>query len=135
MHIKSLLMTGTIAGIALAGPAFAAKKPADAPVAAQTAAEVDALQAQINAMQAQVAYMKRQLEIMTEKNPPNAKPQPKITQSGSNKFALESELGLTYAKFSSSRNRAHDSVFYRLGRRPSRLPLPLRLTRLWCVIR
>jgi len=96
MQIKSLLLTGTIAGIALAGPAFAAKKPADAkpaPAAAPSAAEVDALQTQINAMQAQVAYMKRQLEIMQEKNPPSAKPAPKVVQSGSNKFSIESADG------------------------------------------
>ena len=96
MLIKSLLLTGTIAGIALAGPAFAAKKPADAkpaPAAAPSAAEVDALQTQINAMQAQVAYMKRQLEIMQEKNPPSAKPAPKVVQSGSNKFSIESADG------------------------------------------
>jgi len=94
MQMKSLLLTGTIAGIAFAGPAFAAKKPADTPASA--ASQVDALQTQINAMQAQVAYMKRQLEIMQEKNPPHAAaatPAPKVVQSATNKFSLESADG------------------------------------------
>jgi phosphate-selective porin OprO/OprP len=93
MHVKSLLMTGTIAGIAFAGPAFAKNTSAPPPTPAATAAEVDAMQAQINAMQAQVAYMKRALEIIQEKNPPNAKPAPKVVQSASNKFSLESADG------------------------------------------
>ena len=93
MQIRTLLMTGTIAGIALAGPAFAKTMSAPAPTPAATAAEVDAMQAQINAMQAQVAYMKRQLEIMEAKNPPNAPPAPKVVQSASNKFSLESADG------------------------------------------
>jgi phosphate-selective porin OprO/OprP len=92
MQIKTLLMTGTIAGIALAGPAFAAKNQAPTP-AAISAQQVDELQQQITAMQAQVAYMKRQLELMQEKNPPNAKPAPKVVQSGSNKFSIESADG------------------------------------------
>ena len=96
MQIKSILLAGTIAGVAFAGPAFA--KTAAAPsatvtAAAQTAAQVDAMQAQISAMQAQVAYMKRALEIMQEKNPPNAPPAPKVVQSASNKFSMESADG------------------------------------------
>ena len=92
MQIKSLLMTGTIVGVALAGPAFAKTAPA---TPAPTAAEVDAMQTQINAMQAQVAYMKRQLEIMQEKNAQTAAaaPAPKVVQSGSNKFSIESADG------------------------------------------
>ena len=93
MQIKSLLLTGTVAGIAFAGPAFAAKNQAAQPAAAITADQVETLQQQITAMQAQVAYMKRQLEIMQEKNPPNAKPAPKVVQSGSNKFSIESADG------------------------------------------
>jgi len=93
MQMKTLLMTGTIAGIALAGPAFAAKNQAAQTAPAISAQQVDELQQQITAMQAQVAYMKRQLEIMQEKNPPNAKPAPKIVQSGSNKFSIESADG------------------------------------------
>lgn len=95
MQIKSLLLAGSIAGIALAGPAFAAKNQpaAQKAAAAITADQVDALQQQITAMQAQVAYMKRQLEIMQEKNPPNAPPAPKVVQSGSNKFSIESADG------------------------------------------
>ena len=96
MQIKSILLAGTIVGVAFAGPAFA--KTAAAPsatvtAAAQTAAQVDAMQAQISAMQAQVAYMKRALEIMQEKNPPNAPPAPKVVQSASNKFSMESADG------------------------------------------
>ena len=92
MQIKSLLMTGTIVGVALAGPAFAKTAPA---TPAPTAAEVDAMQTQINAMQAQVAYMKRQLEIIQEKNAKTAAaaPAPKVVQSGSNKFSIESADG------------------------------------------
>ena len=69
------------------------RTPTDDGPPAPTAAEVDAMQAQITAMQAQVAYMKRQLEIMQEKNPPNAPPKPKVTQSATNKFAIESADG------------------------------------------
>jgi phosphate-selective porin OprO/OprP len=97
MQIKTLLMSGAVAGLAFAGSAHAAKttttttvKTTTAPV--PTAAAVDAMQTQINAMQAQVAYMKRQLELMTERNPPSAKT-PKVTISGANKFALESNDG------------------------------------------
>jgi phosphate-selective porin OprO/OprP len=95
MRIKTLLMSGTIAGVALAGTAFAKTTPSNQPTpqAAATAAEVEAMQTQLNAMQAQVAYMKRQIELMNEKNPPSAKPAPKITQSASNKFAIESADG------------------------------------------
>jgi phosphate-selective porin OprO/OprP len=93
MQIKSLLMTGTIAGVALAGPAFA--KTATPPTPTATAAEVDAMQTQIAAMQAQVAYMKRQLEIIEEKNAKAAAapPAPKVVQSGSNRFSIESADG------------------------------------------
>ena len=95
MQIKSLLLTGTIAGIALAGPAYAAKNQAGQTAPAVTADQVEAMQQQIAAMQAQVAYMKRQLEIMQEKNPPNATaaPAPKVVQSASNKFSIESADG------------------------------------------
>jgi phosphate-selective porin OprO/OprP len=93
MQIKSLLMTGTIAGIAFAGPAFAKTQQAAQTAPAITADQVEAMQQQITAMQAQVAYMKRQLEIMQEKNPPNAAPAPKVVQSSSNKFAIESADG------------------------------------------
>ena len=94
MQTKLLLLAGSIASVALAGPAFAAKnQPAAQRAAAITADQVDALQQQITAMQAQVAYMKRQLEIMQEKNPPNAPPAPKVVQSGSNKFSIESADG------------------------------------------
>lgn len=99
MQMKTLLMSGAVAGLAFAGTAFAKNTPA-APTPVATAAEVDAMQTQINAMQAQVAYMKRQLELMNEKNPPSAKPAPKVVMSSSNKFALESgdgqySIGLT----------------------------------------
>jgi len=87
------LLAGVVAGLASTGAAYAKKAAQDTAPAAPTAAEVDALQTQITAMQAQVAYMKRQLELMTEKNPPNAPPKPKITQSASNKFAIESADG------------------------------------------
>ncbi|HEX4507795.1 MAG TPA: porin [Alphaproteobacteria bacterium] len=93
MQIKSLLLTGTIAGIAFAGPAFAAKNQAAQTAPAVSADQVEAMQQQIAAMQAQVAYMKRQLELMQEKNPPNAAPAPKVVQSGSNKFSIESADG------------------------------------------
>jgi phosphate-selective porin OprO/OprP len=96
MQIRSVLLSGAVAGLALAGSAGAkttTTQTTTTTTATQTAAAVDAMQTQINAMQAQVAYMKRQLEIMTEKNPPNAKPQPKVVQSASNKFALESADG------------------------------------------
>jgi phosphate-selective porin OprO/OprP len=97
MQMKTLLMSGAVAGLAFAGTAFAkntttTQTTTTTTTAAQTAATVDAMQTQINAMQAQVAYMKRQLELMTEKNPPSAKT-PKVTISGSNKFALESADG------------------------------------------
>ncbi len=95
MQIRTLLMTGAVAGIAFIGSANAKETTASqaAAAAAQAQAQVDALQTQITAMQAQVAYMKRQLEIITEKNPPNAKPAPKVVQSATNKFSIESADG------------------------------------------
>ena len=95
MQIRPLLLAGTILGAAL-GVAGSAS--------AQTASE------QIKAQQAQIDYMKRQIELMQQKlqdmqtqaqatqqqvaavaSP--AKPQPKVVQSASNKFSIESADG------------------------------------------
>jgi phosphate-selective porin OprO/OprP len=92
MQIKTLLLAGAVAGLASAGSVYAKTATPAAPPG-PSAADVEALQTQITAMQAQVAYMKRQLELMNERNPPDAKPQPKVVQSATNRFSLESADG------------------------------------------
>ena len=91
MQIKSLLMTGTIVGIAFAGPAFAATS--------------QATQDAIKAQQAQIDYLKQQLQAMSdklqqlqaaqtaEKATVAAAPAPKVVQSATNKFSIESADG------------------------------------------
>jgi len=79
MHIRYLLMTGTIAGVAfgMAGAAMAApaKTSGTTAAAAQaTNATVDAMETQIRSMEAQIGYMKRQIELMQQQVP--AKPDP-----------------------------------------------------------
>ncbi|HTJ65877.1 MAG TPA: porin [Alphaproteobacteria bacterium] len=95
MHVRSLLLAGSVAGLAFgtfhstAGAAIAS---------AQTTQQA------ITAQQAQIDYLKHQLEIMSEQlqqmqvkaaAPAKAdvKPAPKVTQSASNKFAIESADG------------------------------------------
>ncbi len=94
MHVRSLLLAGTVAGLAL-GTSYA---PAQA---ANSAATQQAIQAQ----QAQIDYLKRQLELMSDKlnqlqtqaatpvKEAAAKPAPRVTQSATNKFAIESADG------------------------------------------
>jgi phosphate-selective porin OprO and OprP len=94
MQVRSLLLAGTVASLAL-GTSYA---PAHA---ATTAATQQAIQAQ----QAQIDYLKRQLELMSDKlnqlqtqaaapaKEAAAKPAPKVTQSATNKFAIESADG------------------------------------------
>jgi phosphate-selective porin OprO/OprP len=94
MQIKSLLMTGTIAGIAFAGLGTA------------SAASSQSTQEAIRAQQAQIDYLKQQLEVMSSKLQQlqaaqtaetkaavAAPPPPKVVQSASNKFSLESADG------------------------------------------
>jgi phosphate-selective porin OprO/OprP len=94
MQIKSLLMTGAVAGIAFAGLGTAS--------AATSQSTLDAIKAQ----QAQIDYLKQQLEAMSSKlqqlqatQATEAKtaaapaPAPKVVQSATNKFALESADG------------------------------------------
>lgn len=94
MHVRSLLLAGTVASLAL-GTSYA---PAHA-------ATSQATQEAIRAQQAQIDYLKRQLEIMSDKlnqmqtqasasvKEAAAKPAPKVTQSSTNKFAIESADG------------------------------------------
>jgi phosphate-selective porin OprO/OprP len=95
MQIKSLLMTGTIAGIALAGLGTA------------SAASSQSTQEAIRAQQAQIDYLKQQLEVMSAKLQQLQAEQtsvqaraatavevaPRVVQSASNKFSLESSDG------------------------------------------
>jgi phosphate-selective porin OprO/OprP len=95
MSVRSLLLTGTIAGAVFAIPYTASS----AKTTQQDQAELDAIHAQ----QAEVDYLKHQLELVTEKLQQlqaqaavavtDAKPAPKVTQSATNKFALESADG------------------------------------------
>jgi phosphate-selective porin OprO/OprP len=99
MHVRSLLLAGSVAGLALGtfhSPAHAAT------------ASAQATQQAITAQQAQIDYLKRQLEIMSDKlQQAQAQAQaraaapakaaalatPKVTQSATNKFAIESADG------------------------------------------
>jgi phosphate-selective porin OprO/OprP len=93
MSVRSLLAAGTIAGTVLGavGPASAA-------------ASQQATQDSIRAQQAQIDYLKHQLELVSDKlqqlqvqaavaPKAEAKPAPKITQSATSKFAIESADG------------------------------------------
>src|SRR5580704_8147816 len=94
MSVRSLLAAGTIAGtvLGLVGPASAATS--------------QATQDAIKAQQAQIDYLKQQLELVSDKlqqlqvkqaaevKAVEAKvPAPRITQSATNKFAIESADG------------------------------------------
>ena len=92
MHIRTILLAG-----AVAGPALAAVYT---PAIAATSATQQAIQAQ----QAQIDYLKQQLQAMSDKlsqlqvqaaepKVVQAPPGPKVVQSGSNKFSLESADG------------------------------------------
>ncbi len=95
MHVRSLLLAGTVAGLAL-GTSYS---PAQAAASAAT-------QQAIQAQQAQIDYLKRQLELMSDKlnqlqtqaaapakEAAAAKPAPRVTQTATNKFAIESADG------------------------------------------
>jgi phosphate-selective porin OprO/OprP len=93
MNFRSLLLAGTVVGTAFAG--------------AQAAPATN--QDNIKTQQAQIDYLKRQLQLVADqlqqlqaqqvqavdaqKKVADAKPAPKITQSASNKFAIESADG------------------------------------------
>ncbi len=93
MQVRSLLLAGTVAGLAL-GTSYS---PAHAAASAAT-------QQAIQAQQAQIDYLKRQLELVSDKlNQLQAQeaapakvvaaPAPHVTQSATNKFAIESADG------------------------------------------
>lgn len=96
MHLRSLLLAGTIVGACpwMALPAMAATKTTTTTTTAQTAEQIEALETQLRAMEAQVSYMKRQIEIMQTANPPHPdRPPPKVVQSSTNRFSIESADG------------------------------------------
>lgn len=93
MSVRSLLAAGTIAGTVLGAVSSASAATAQ-----------QATQDSIRAQQAQIDYLKQQLELVSDKlqqlqvqaaaaPKADAKPQPKITQSATNKFAIESADG------------------------------------------
>jgi phosphate-selective porin OprO/OprP len=93
MSVRSLLTAGTIAGTVLGAIGSASAATAQ-----------QATQDSIRAQQAQIDYLKHQLELVSDKlqqlqvqaaaaPKTEAKPQPKITQSATSKFAIESADG------------------------------------------
>jgi phosphate-selective porin OprO/OprP len=95
MHTKILtaaVLASASAGLAIGVP-DAAFAQAAAPTNSSTAPQGEALQTQIQALKTQIDNMKRQIDLMQEKTPPNAKPAPKVVESGTHKFSLESADG------------------------------------------
>jgi phosphate-selective porin OprO/OprP len=93
MSVRSLLAAGTIVGAALGG------------VSPALAATSQATQDAIKAQQAQIDYLKQQLELVSDRlqqlqakqtaevKAVEAKPAPRVTQSATNKLAIESADG------------------------------------------
>jgi phosphate-selective porin OprO/OprP len=95
MHVRSLLLAGSVATLALGAANM---------VFAATTAQQQAQQDAIRAQQAQIDYLKHQLELVSDKlqqmqvqaatPAKDVKPAtPKVTQSATNKFAIESADG------------------------------------------
>ena len=95
MTVRSLLLAGTIVGVAF-GTANAAST--------QTAASTQGAQELARTQQAQIDYLKHQLQIFAEQlqqveaqqaaaPKPGTKAPPKVTQSATNRFAIESADG------------------------------------------
>lgn len=91
MYTRTLLLVaGASAGLAVGVPNLACAQDAP-PTNSQT--DSQALQPQIEALKTQLEKMRRQLDAMQEKTAPNGKPAPKVVESGTHKFALESADG------------------------------------------
>lgn len=118
MHIRSVLLAGTIAGAALwaASPTSAATKKTTetttttTTTATNTAAQIETLETQLHAMETQVSYMKRQIELMQQQVPPKPDPngvkatiaggKPTLTSNDGNfKFSISGRSHTDYANY------------------------------------
>ncbi|MDB5396504.1 MAG: Phosphatespecific outer rane porin OprP Pyrophosphatespecific outer rane porin OprO [Rhodospirillales bacterium] len=89
MTVRALLLAGTVAGAAI-GIAHIASAQTAQELAQTQQAQIDYLKRQLGIFAAQLQQIEAQQAGATK---PGAKPAPKVTQSASNKFAIESADG------------------------------------------